>query len=1162
MKGDFTRVTFERAKHYSSVRQQQGRVQLDSDWNEELDLLNHIERTARIDIIGHCGGPIHDAGFGLGAAGSDLTISAGRYYVEGILCEKEAEELLTAQADLPGFTLPAEAGRYLAYLDVWERHITALEDPDIREVALGGPDTATRTQVVAQVKLLGIGDENCDDFDHNWVPPDAVSNGRLAARSQPGEPPPEPCIVPARAGYRRLENQLYRVEIHTAGGLGAATFKWSRENGSVVFRVVGQDGADKLLLSSPPLDANLGLATGNWVELTDDGRDLRGEPGVLMQVLLVEDTLVTIDPTTIADPLGVLAGAIDLATFGPNTRLRRWESAGALTVEVPGTNDGFIELEDGVEIAFGAASTAYQTGDYWQIPARTNTGDVIWPEDPNVAGQPEFQTRHGILHYYCPLAIIAFDGETWGQPDDCRHLFPPLTELPRGGEGCCTFTVGDGTSSVGDFSDIQEAVNALPQTGGRVCLLPGVYPLRMTVTVHGVDIIISGCGRQARIIGPAGAPAFEVAGQRMTLESLFIEGRSPGGVVVVDDSRVVRVADCQIANVGGAELANKAGGPVLVVTASRGVTVINNLFAGLPTISLQAVDAEITDNRLTGGGLWVRDGSAAVRIQDNEIGNGQGPGIALGVPEAGGDTWERVTGVENVDILGNRILRMGNSGITTVAAEARKDTGDIDGVTITGNTITGCGRSGAASQFEPQAVGGITLRDAGGITIHGNTISDNGSGQGDPACGIFTYLCRGVEVTDDQILNNGAGGQATRQCIDFRTMAPQQGPNPRTEQGVRFTVFSFNGAPAAQSRIQIIAGFTGLDSGFSTEAALPAATSSVSVTLVHFSSPARIEGFNAQGASLGTASMSGPQRQAETLTLNAAGITRVVITAPQNEALLQEFCFIGQGGAAGGNTFQGGIVALFALAGGATVLKQAAAAEGGPALRIHDNVVDSPRGQALIAHGLGSMSIADNTLASHGLAAQPLPLVNIGRAVIIFNLGRAPLLSDALTRSPINTGLHAEAAMPAPAASFSLAASAAAQRSVPDGRVLFHGNQVTLEVDDDGLVSGASVVAFSLDDVALLDNQIQTETPGGMLIAVAAWAASLRAAGNRFTEIPLRAFFSYLSFGLVNQATSNQATHCIAVGGGNPAIDAGNQVLVTLLCERLGQLLGSLGMKG
>ncbi|MCX6048065.1 MAG: DUF6519 domain-containing protein, partial [Chloroflexi bacterium] len=41
MKGDFTRSTFKPAKHYSSVRMQQGRVQLDADWNEQIDLTAH-----------------------------------------------------------------------------------------------------------------------------------------------------------------------------------------------------------------------------------------------------------------------------------------------------------------------------------------------------------------------------------------------------------------------------------------------------------------------------------------------------------------------------------------------------------------------------------------------------------------------------------------------------------------------------------------------------------------------------------------------------------------------------------------------------------------------------------------------------------------------------------------------------------------------------------------------------------------------------------------------------------------------------------------------------------------------------------------------------------------------------------------------------------------
>ncbi|MEI6900677.1 MAG: DUF6519 domain-containing protein, partial [Bacteroidota bacterium] len=37
MKGDFTRSTFNKEKHYHDVRMQQGRVMLDADWNEQQD---------------------------------------------------------------------------------------------------------------------------------------------------------------------------------------------------------------------------------------------------------------------------------------------------------------------------------------------------------------------------------------------------------------------------------------------------------------------------------------------------------------------------------------------------------------------------------------------------------------------------------------------------------------------------------------------------------------------------------------------------------------------------------------------------------------------------------------------------------------------------------------------------------------------------------------------------------------------------------------------------------------------------------------------------------------------------------------------------------------------------------------------------------------------
>ena len=164
MKGDFTRSTFSDKKHYSSVRMQQGRVALDADWNEQVDIDQHRLETGTLDMIGPSGVPINNEGKGEGFKieldnNGDLKINTGRIYVDGILCENPDDNLsITKQKDLPDNNLNIAVGKYLAYLDVWPRHLTAIEDPEIREVALGGPDTATRTKTVWQVKLLQLKD--------------------------------------------------------------------------------------------------------------------------------------------------------------------------------------------------------------------------------------------------------------------------------------------------------------------------------------------------------------------------------------------------------------------------------------------------------------------------------------------------------------------------------------------------------------------------------------------------------------------------------------------------------------------------------------------------------------------------------------------------------------------------------------------------------------------------------------------------------------------------------------------------------------------------------------------------------------------------------------------------------------------------------------------
>src|SRR5262245_37860724 len=133
MQGDFSRYTFDVSKHYSRLLMQQGRVCLDADLNEMVELHLHYLRTLAADLIGPHGGP--GEGFKIETVSglrNDFAIGNGHYYVDGILCENDALQQLhyTKQPGFPFTTASplANNNTYLVYLDVWERHVTHIED--------------------------------------------------------------------------------------------------------------------------------------------------------------------------------------------------------------------------------------------------------------------------------------------------------------------------------------------------------------------------------------------------------------------------------------------------------------------------------------------------------------------------------------------------------------------------------------------------------------------------------------------------------------------------------------------------------------------------------------------------------------------------------------------------------------------------------------------------------------------------------------------------------------------------------------------------------------------------------------------------------------------------------------------------------------------------
>lgn len=142
-----------------------------------------------------------------------IAVGPGRYYVDGILCENEAEVSFTAQPSDPGEPMPQRGGhdRYLFYLEAWERTVSWNEEPEIREIALGGADTTLRSQVVAQVRAMPVAGElklpHPEEHFGEW-------ENLLARQQQKAE-----LVAWLEPKSAELGNLLYRVEIHSGGAV-------------------------------------------------------------------------------------------------------------------------------------------------------------------------------------------------------------------------------------------------------------------------------------------------------------------------------------------------------------------------------------------------------------------------------------------------------------------------------------------------------------------------------------------------------------------------------------------------------------------------------------------------------------------------------------------------------------------------------------------------------------------------------------------------------------------------------------------------------------------------------------------------------------------------------------------------------------------------------
>ncbi len=402
MGADFSRVRLDPLLDFAGVELKQGAVLLDGDANELMAILDRRLRALASDILDRdtVSSTTPDA-FKLGVAGNTLEIGKGRLYVDGLLAENHgladpgkrlfdelmAETVFTdkltyeTQPYLPAKVRPPlpTAGRHLVYLDVWDRELTWLERPELVEIAVG-VETSSRLQTVWQVRVLDTdagANTSCATPDEDmpgWTTVIAPSTGVLTTGTFDAAPVTDPCELPPTGGFRGLENQLYRIEIHDPGQPGGtATFKWSRENASVGSRVASMISATELELDSLGRDDVLRFNTGDWVEIIDDPREFSQKGGEMRRITVTEATRrISFTP---ALPGLMLPSGFPNSDWPKQTnlRVRRWDqkgkvfrtdasgtpvqigdldaagSTGVIKVPAAGTT---VLLEDGVTVSF------------------------------------------------------------------------------------------------------------------------------------------------------------------------------------------------------------------------------------------------------------------------------------------------------------------------------------------------------------------------------------------------------------------------------------------------------------------------------------------------------------------------------------------------------------------------------------------------------------------------------------------------------------------------------------------------------------------------------------------------------------------------------------------------------------------------------------------
>lgn len=339
------------------------------------------------------------------------------------------------------------------YLFLREQEVSAVEDSDLKDVALGGPDTAQRTRLIQHVVRLSITDITCvagllaarkrwksEGLGFNAKTMRLEPTATLMVSLSSSVSKPDPCNPQAQGGYLGADNQLIRVQISgTDQATGNPKFVWGFDDASFLYRLdLDANNKQLLHLQSRPVDAAHQPRANQAVEVLRSAAELANREYVasLSGVVLVLNK--PYDPDTqmisLPAPMTKLPDEFYDSKQTPRVFLRVWEQEVVFT---PGTA---MDLGDtGLQVTLQAPGNVFHTGDYWLFAVRPSTPQQVYPE----RYLEDFQSPDGPRMWACPLGVITWNKEEGMLAEDCRNPFDNLVELTKRkqGTGCCTVSV-------------------------------------------------------------------------------------------------------------------------------------------------------------------------------------------------------------------------------------------------------------------------------------------------------------------------------------------------------------------------------------------------------------------------------------------------------------------------------------------------------------------------------------------------------------------------------------------------------------------------------------------------------------------------------------------------------------------------------------------------